>query len=379
MLYATHARVHLSAIAANLRAVAAHVGPRRRILMPIKADAYGHGAAAVGRYVAEHALAHSFGVATVPEAIELREAGIDLPILKLSMAFPEELGVALAHDVTLTVVDEDTARQAQDAAARTGRVATVHLKVDTGMRRIGCPPEQAGPLSAYLVRQCPQLRLEGIFTHLPASDTPSEEAFTAHQLRLFARARADAEAAAGRRLLAHAANSGGVLAHPDAWLDMVRPGVMLYGSYPDPAVPRTVPLVPALTWESRVSFVKDVGPGESVGYGRTWTAAQARRLATVPVGYGDGYDRHLSNRGEVLIAGRRHPIVGRVCMDQLMVDLGSSESARARQVAVGDPVTLIGRDGAEEITASDVAAALGTIPYEVTCRIAARVPRLYDD
>lgn len=382
-LYATRALVHLDAIEANLRAIRAHIGGRQgpQVLLAIKADGYGHGALPIARLAQQRRLADRLGVATVPEGIALREAGITLPILKLSGVFAEEAPAAVAQGVDLTVPDLATARIVQDAAAGVGRTVAVHLKVDTGMRRIGCDPRDAPGLAAAIVAQCPQLRVEGVFTHLPAGDTPTEDEFTAGQVARFAAVREAVEKAVRRRLLAHAANSAGVLAHPSSWFDMVRPGIMVYGSYPDPDVPRTVPLQPALSWVSRVSFVKEVPAGETVGYGRTWTAPAATRIATVPVGYADGYNRHLSNRGQVLIRGRRLPVVGRVCMDQLMVDAGPASGARpgaGSGITVGDAVTLLGRDGTEEITAAEMAGWLGTIPYEVTCAIAPRVTREYD-
>ncbi|QQS00617.1 MAG: alanine racemase [Austwickia sp.] len=385
--YATHTVTHLDAIAANLRAIRAHVGGiddggthGPQILLAIKADGYGHGAVRIARMVQDLRLAERLGVATVPEAAALRQAGITLPILKLSGVFAQEAAAAVAIGLDLTVPDAATARIIQAAAASRAdgsdqahhQPVAVHLKVDTGMRRIGCDVGEAPGLAALIENECPDLRLEGIFTHLPASDTPAEDEFTAGQVARFAAAREAVESVVGRRLIAHAANSGGVLAHPSSWFDLVRPGIMVYGSYPDPDVPRTVPLRPALSWRSRVSFVKDVPAGETVGYGRTWVAPAATRIATVPVGYADGYNRRLSNRGEVLIRGRRLPVVGRVCMDQVMVDLGPGSD-----VAVGDAVTLLGRDGAEEITAWHMAAWLGTIPYEVTCALAPRVTRTY--
>jgi len=372
LLYASHAVVHLDAVADNLRAIRAHVAPAQ-VLLAIKADGYGHGAIPIARLVAELGLAERLGVATLPEGIALREAGITLPILKFTPVFAHEAAAAVAHGIDVTVVDEASFRCVEAAAAAAHHRAAVHLKVDTGMRRIGCEPSDAPKLAAMIEADGHHVHLEGICTHLPVSDTPEQDAFTAAQLARFAAVRSAVEAVLGRRLLAHAANSGGVLAHPSSWLDMVRPGVMVYGSYPDPAVPRTVPLRPALSWRSRVAFVKRVATGETVGYGRTWTAPASTRIATVPVGYGDGYNRRLSNRGRVLIGGRSCPIVGRVCMDQLMVDVGTGA-----HVAVGDPVTLLGRDGAGQITAADLAAWLETIPYEVTCAIAPRVTRLYD-
>ncbi len=371
MLYATHARVHLDHIVANLEAIRARVGDAA-VLLAIKANAYGHGAVQVATAVEAAGAADWLGVATVPEGVELRDAGIRLPILKLSQAFEEELPAAVAAGLVLTVVDETTARAADAAAGAQGGVVEVHVKVDTGMRRIGVQPEGAAAL-ARLAEDLPNVRLTGIFTHLPASDDPTQDAFTEAQLVTFERVVDEVTAAIGRRLpWVHAANSGGVLAHPRSWGTMVRPGVMVYGHYPDPATPRTVDLLPGLSLVSRVSFVKRVEPGETVGYGRTWTATRETTIATVPIGYADGFSRLNSNRGHVLVRSRRYAIAGRVCMDQTMVDLGDDP------VEVGDEVVADGSQGAERITATEVAQLMGTIPYEVTCLVTPRVTRLYD-
>ncbi len=371
MLYATHARVHLDHIVANLEAIRARVGDTA-VLLAIKADAYGHGAVAVGRAVEQAGAADWLGVATVPEGVALRQAGITLPILKLSQAFDEELSMAVGARLVLTVVDDETVRAAERAAAAQERVVDVHIKVDTGMRRIGVEPGGAAAL-ARLAEELPHVRLTGIFTHLPVSDEPAQDAFTESQLVVFERAVDEVTAAIGRRLpWVHAANSGGVLAHPRSWGTMVRPGVMAYGHYPDPSTPRTVDLLGGLSLLSRVSFVKRVRAGETVGYGRTWTAPRETTIATVPIGYADGFSRLNSNRGEMLVRGRRYPVVGRVCMDQSMLDLGDDV------VEVGDEAVAIGAQGQETITATDVAQVMGTIPYEVTCLLTPRVTRLYE-
>ena len=371
MLYATHAQVHLDHIVANLRAVRERVGDRA-VLLAIKGDAYGHGAVPVAQAVTEAGAADWFGVATVPEGVELREAGITAPILKLSHALDEELDTAVRAGLVLTVVSADTVVAAERAAAAAGVTCEVHLKVDTGMRRIGVQPMAAAAV-ARLADNQPHLALTGIFTHLPASDDPAQDEFTSSQLRTFARVVDQVSTAIGRTLpYVHAANSGGVLAHPDSWGTMVRPGIIAYGHYPDPATPRTVDLLPGLTLASRVSFVKRVRAGETVSYGRTWTAPVDTTIATVPIGYADGFSRLNSNRGHLLVNGRRYPVAGRVCMDQTMVDVGDDP------VAVGDEVVAIGTQGGEEITATEVAGVMGTIPYEVTCLLTHRVTRLYD-
>lgn len=360
----------LDHIRRNLEAIRERVGDRK-VLAAVKADAYGHGAVPVSRMIEQTGAADWLGVANVNEGVELRMAGIRMPILKLSVARGDEVAVAVAANLALCVVDAESVAEAAAAAAGQGVMIEVHLKVDTGMRRIGCPPE-AAPELAELIDAVPELRLGGLMSHLPISDSPAGEEFTRTQIELFRETVERVTAARGPVPLVHLANSGGVLGHPDSWFDLVRPGVMIYGAYPDPQAPRTVPLEPGLEWRSRVTFVKQVAAGETVGYGRTWTAPADTWIATVPVGYGDGYSRLLSNRGRMLIGGNSYPIAGRVCMDQTMIDLGPET-----RVAVGDEVVLVGRSGGEEITTAEIAELMGTIPYEVTCLITRRVARGY--
>lgn len=370
MLYQTRAVIHLDNIRANLLAIRKVIG-ERKLLVAVKGNAYGHGAVPVAR-MAEAAGADWLGVAAVPEAMKLRDAGIHLPILKLSPAFPEEMEAALAATLTLAVCDRDNALALESVCAAQAATATVHLALDTGMARIGVPPEDAPKLARFLAEQCPHLHIQGAFTHLPVSDA-ADPTYTKAQVQRFKGAVAAVEAALGHRLeLVHCANSGGVLAHPESLLDLVRPGIMIYGFYPDPGTPRTVPLLPGLSFLTRVSFLKRVPAGTSVSYGLTWTTPEATWIGTLPVGYADGFNRLFSNRGRVLVAGRSYPVVGRVCMDQTMVNLGPETT-----VKVGDEVVLIGRSGAEEITVDEWAQALGTISYEVTCQIGPRVERIY--
>lgn len=357
----------LDHIAANLAAIRERVGDRL-ILVAVKADGYGHGAVAVSRHLQETGLADLLGVATSGEGAELRRAGITLPVLKLSVARGEEVAQAAEYNLALVAVDEQSILDAGAAGVAAGRELALHLKIDTGMRRIGCEPEDASRLAA-LIRETPGVGLAGVMSHLPVADVPEGADFTADEIARFRELAASLEAEHGP-LVKHLANSGGVLAHPDSWLDLVRPGVMAYGSYPDAHTPRTVGLLPGLEWRAPVTFVKRVRAGESVGYGRTWTAPADTWLATVAIGYGDGYSRSLSSRGRMLANGRSYPIAGRVSMDQTMIDLGPEPA-----LAVGDEVVLIGRSGDEEITAAELAELQGTISYEVTCAIGARVAR----
>ncbi len=372
MLYATHARIHLPNIRANLQGIRQAVGPDRKILIAVKANAYGHGALEVSRLAEREGLADWLGVATVPEGLQLREGGIRLPILKFSPTFPEEMGAAVEGGLTLAVCSRENAEALEAAARAAGIPATAHLKVDTGMGRVGVAPEGAAQLAAFLETGCPHVRLEGVFTHLPVSDE-ADPAYTQAQIQRFREVAEAVQRAAGRKLLVHCANSGAVLGHEAGWLDLVRPGIMIYGFYPDAGTPRTIPLKPGLSLLTRVSFLKRVKAGTRIGYGRTWTAPQDTWIATLPAGYADGFNRLFSNRGRVLIGGCSYPVVGRVCMDQSMVDLGPETS-----VEVGDEVVLIGRSGDREITVDEWARELGTITYEVTCQINARVARVFE-
>jgi len=377
--FETYAQVDLGALERNLDVIRAHV-EFRKILLPVKANAYGHGlteqsragsfAVPLARFLQDRSVVDWFGVATVEEGVRLRAAGITLPILKLSATQTHELTRAIEADLTLTVVDPVTIWAASAAAETMDKHVAVHLKIDTGMRRIGCPPALA-PRFSELVEEAPYCHLQGVFTHFAASENPEEDDFTMRQLSQFVEAVDQIETSLGRGIeLKHAANSGAVERHPDSWFDMVRPGILSYG-YPQSPLP-TLRVDPVLSLISHVSFVKTVHAGETVSYGRTWVAPWDTRVATVSIGYGDGYVRSLSNRSEVLIQGRRHPQIGTICMDQIMVDLGPDSP-----IGVGEQVTLIGRDGSESIGAADLGELAGTIGYEILCGIADRVSRVY--
>ena len=371
LLYATHARVHLGNIRDNLRAIRAAVGPERKVLIAVKANGYGHGIIAVSRMAEATGTADGLGIATVPEGLELRGGGVALPILKLGVTFPWEMKAALEAGLTLAVCSREEAVAVAEAAREANRPASVHLKVDTGMGRVGVSPEEAPSLALFL-SALPGVALEGVFTHLPVSDA-ADPAYTREQVACFGAVAEDVQEAAGRRLLVHCANSGAILGHEPAWLDMVRPGIMIYGFRPDPETPATIPLKPGMSLLTRVSFVKKVAAGTSIGYGRTWIAPADTVIATIAAGYADGFNRLFSNRGRVLVGGRSYPVVGRVCMDQTMVDLGPETD-----VKVGDEVVLMGRSGDQEISGEEWAEKLGTITYEVTCQVNPRVVRVYD-
>jgi alanine racemase len=306
-------------------------------------------------------------VAFLEEGIALREAGITLPILVLGGIFGPQAAELIAHDLEITVSSVDKLRQVEAAAQSLGRKAVVHLKVDTGMERIGVHSYSCGPYieAAVASQWC---TIKGVYSHLACSDDPASP-MTALQVERFAEACAHFERLGAPMPLRHLANSGGVLHGPDTWLDMVRPGIALYGVQPDPASARVLDLRPALSLVSQVVYFKVVRGGHPVSYGATWSSQGDTRVVTVPIGYGDGWPRALSSRGEVLIGGARHPIAGRICMDQFMVDIGGASAFNE------DEVVLVGRQGGEAITVEAVAEAAGTIPYEILTGLNERIPR----
>ena len=362
----TRILVDLDAITHNLGAIRKRVGVP--VMGIVKAEAYGHGLVPVARHLQAQGV-DQLGVAFLEEGIALREAGITLPILVLGGIFGPQAADLIAHDLEVTVSSLDKLRQVEAAAGSLGRKATVHLKVDTGMERIGVHSYSCAALieAAVASQWC---TIKGIYSHLACSDDPSSP-MTALQVERFAEACAHFERLGAPMPLRHLANSGGVLHFPETWLDMVRPGIVLYGVLPDPASQRSMDLRPALSLVSQVVYFKVVRAGNPVSYGATWAPAADTRVVTVPIGYGDGWPRALSSRGQVLVRGHRYPVVGRICMDQFMVDIGCDSAWNE------DEVVLVGTSGAEKITVEDVALAAGTIGYEILTGLNGRIPRAY--
>jgi len=359
--------VDLSAVGDNLRAIRAHVGVP--VMGIVKANAYGHGLVPVARHL-EACGVDRLGVAFVEEGVALRCAGIRLPILVLGGIFGPQVADYLRHELEITVSSLDKLRQVESVAEALGQRARVHLKIDTGMERIGVHSYScAGFIEAAAAsRWCD---IVGVYSHLACADDPGSP-MTDRQVERFAEACAHFTRIGAPMPLRHLANSGGVLHAPGTWLDLVRPGIILYGVLPDPASQATLALRPALSLVSRVVYFKVVRAGGTVSYGATWTAATDTRIATIPVGYGDGYPRALSSRGEVLLRGHRRPIPGRVCMDQFMVDLGPDGTAYNE-----DEVVLVGRQDGQAIRVEDIARQAGTIPYEILTGLNERIPRAY--
>lgn len=363
----THLEVDLGQLARNYRVVLEHLGgvPAMPIL---KANAYGHGLVPVARLM-ERLGAPVLGLAYLEEGIQVRRAGVRTPILVLGGILGDQIPRFLEHDLILTASSVDKLRAIDACAASLGRRAQVHLKIDTGMERIGVHWYHADTLLEASLTTT-HVDVLGVFSHLATADQP-DPSFTRRQLERFEEVLAFYEARSLPTPTRHLANSGAVLQHPDTWFDLVRPGIVLYGVMPDPSLVGRIEVAPALTWKSRVVYFKVVEAGNPVSYGATWAPDDWTRMVTLPVGYGDGYPRALSGKAHVLVRGQRYPVRGRVCMDQLMVDIGRGSAYN------GDEVVLLGGQGNERVTAEELAALAGTIPYEILTGINTRVPRHY--
>jgi alanine racemase len=363
----TRIRVDLDALTHNLRVLRA--AARVPVMAVVKANAYGHGLVPVARHLQAQG-AEQLGVAFLEEGMALRRAGITLPILVMGGIFGPQAAALIAADLEITVSSIDKLRQVEAAAEALGRRATIHLKIDTGMERIGVHSYHAGPFieAAVASRWC---TIKGVYSHLACSDEP-DSPMTARQLERFLEACAHFDRLGVPMPLRHLANSGGLLHFPETCLDLVRPGIALYGVLPDTASRTALDLRPVLSLVSQVVYFKVVPAGQPVSYGATWAPAVDTRMVTIPIGYGDGFPRALSSRGEVLVRGRRLPIAGRICMDQFMADLGPQGTAYNE-----DEVVLIGRQGDQGIRCEDVAQAAGTIPYEILVGLNTRIPREY--
>ncbi len=359
--------VDLDALGCNLREIRAHCGVP--VMGIVKANAYGHGLVPVARHLQAQGV-DQLGVAFVEEGIMLRRAGITTPVLVLGGIFGPQVSQFIANDLEITVSSPDKLRQVEAAAQALGRKATIHVKIDTGMERIGVHSYSARSFieAAAASRWCV---FKGIYSHLACADDPAS-AMTLQQLERFLEACAHIERIGAPMPVRHLANSGGVLHFPETHLDMVRPGILLYGVLPDPSSQPTVDVEPALSLLSQIVYFKVVKAGHPVSYGATWAPSHDTRVVTIPIGYGDGYPRALSSRGQVLIRGERHPVVGRVCMDQFMVDIGAEGTAYNE-----DEVVLIGKQDAVAISTEAVALAAGTIPYEILTGLNERIPREY--
>ena len=363
---ATWAEINLSRLQRNLQAIRDFVAPAK-VMIILKANAYGHGLGQVAEILAPQS--DAIGVAVLEEGIFLRELGISAPIIVLGGIWGSQVPEYLKHDLTLTASSVERLEQINAIAAQMGVIAKVHLKIDTGMERIGVHYYSAQTLQEAALK-CKHVEVEGIFSHFANADSP-DLSHARLQLERFNEVLRFYEKNSLPMPIRHMANSGAILQLKESHLDMVRPGILLYGVYPAAGVMRTVAVQPALAWKSRVVYFKVVRAGHPVSYGSTWQSDHPVRIVTVPVGYGDGYFRSMSNRAEVIIRGKKYPQVGRVCMDQIMVNIEADSAFN------GDEVTLIGESGNLAITVQDLADWAGTIPYEILTNINTRVPRIY--
>ena len=370
-----YAEVDLGAVRFNMQSMKQNLAPGTKMIGVIKANGYGHGSIPIAKTLEPLDFMLGFAVATPEEAHELRQAGIGKPIIILGYTFPYCYEQLAEEELRPAVFREDSIEPLGQAARKAGKPVRVHVKVDTGMNRIGITPDDAGIRFLETLMHQDGIEIEGIFTHFARADE-ADKTNALQQLQIFQdfiqRVRDELKLAIPIR---HCSNSAGILELPQANLDAVRAGIALYGMYPSGEVRKdAVPLKPALSLYSHLVYVRTLYKGQSVSYGGTFTARENMRIATVPLGYGDGYPRSLSNKGYVLIRGKRAPILGRVCMDQFMVDV-----SHIPDVCEGDRVVLLGKDGEEQISAELLGEISGRFNYELLCGLNRRIPRIYKD
>lgn len=363
------AEIDLAALRHNIRVLGA-LAAGSEVMGVVKGYAYGHGNPACAAAMLE-AGATRLGVARVAEALHLRDSGIDAPIHVFTEPPPEAARTMIEHDLTPAVYTGDFARRLSEEAVSRDRRAAVHVKLDTGMHRVGVPPDDL-PDAVRELKSLPGLAVEGVWSHLAVADVP-DHPFTRKQLDLFRELLGAFERAGIEPRFRHLANSAATLSLPESHFDLVRPGVACYGLWPGAALEGTADLRPVMALRARINMVKELPAGDALSYGLTYELRRAGRVVTVPAGYADGYPRGLSGSADVVIAGRRFRVSGTVCMDQFMVDAGDAE------IGVGEVATLLGGDGSERVSAEELAAHVGTINYEITTRVPSRVPRLYVD
>ena len=371
LLGPTWIEIDLDAIANNMKNIKQLIGEKKELMAVVKGNAFGHDILEVSSVVLNNG-ATRLAVARLEEGIFLREAGITVPILILGLTLKQQAELLVSYNITPTVCEYEMIEKLSESAIKEDKVIKVHLKVDTGMGRIGIFPH--GILRFIKrIRALKNVEIEGIFTHFSVADE-KDKTYTEEQFRKFMEVLTVLEKEEIKIPIKHVSNSATLLDLPHMWLDLVRPGISIYGLYPSTEVQKTIKLIPALSFKTRIVFLKELSMGESIGYGRTYTTNQKRtKVASLPLGYADGYNRLLSNQGEVLVRGRRFPVIGRVCMDQCMIDV-----TNLPQVKIGDEVVLWGRQGQEEITVEEIAERIGTINYEIVhLPDKKRVPKLF--
>lgn len=367
----TFAEINLRAINSNLRNIRQKIGRHPLIMAVVKANAYGHGMIPVVTSILKQKTAQYFGVAIVEEGIELRKSFSQIPIHVFTAPLRSQLELFVRNHLELTLCDLRIAQALNAIAQRQRKQVSVHIKIDTGMGRIGISPNDTLSF-VRKVQTFPYLSIKGIWTHFATSDEKNLT-FAQTQLALFRSVVTQLELERIHIPLVHCANSGAIMQLPESYFDMVRPGIMMYGYAPSHETRKTVSLQPALSLKAKVGFIKRVKKGTSISYGRRYITKKETTITSVTIGYADGYFRGLTNKAHALINGKKFPVVGTVCMDQVMIDVGNDD------VRVGDDVIFIGTSGRQRITAWDIADAVGTIPYEVTCAVSQRVPRIYSN
>lgn len=367
-----YAGIDLDAIAYNFASMHKNIHPSAKMIAVIKADGYGHGAVPIARLAEPYDYIWGFATATAEEALQLRRAGIRKPILILGYVFEEHYADLIREDIRPVVFSLSMAEQLSQEAARQGKTAIIHIGLDTGMTRIGFPCTADSILEIMLISRLPDVKIEGMFTHFARADE-TDKTSAQDQLERYLKFADRLKEAGVDILLRHCSNSAGIIDMPYANLNLVRAGISIYGIYPsDEVCKKNVPLKPAMEIKSHITLIKEVEAGVAVSYGGTFVTKRKTRIATIPVGYADGYPRLLSNRGRVLIHGQSAPVLGRICMDQFMVDVTDLGS-----VQTGDTVTLLGKDGEEQISVEELSALSGRFPYEFLCCISKRVPRIF--
>lgn len=368
--YRVYADIHLDAIINNVNALMAPAAQGTKAMAVVKADGYGHGDVAVAKAVYDKVF--GYAVATLDEAVNLRENGIDKPILILGFVNTDEYETLVNNEVAATVFDYETASALADVARKLGKKALCHIKIDTGMRRIGLEPDESGIQTVKRIKALQDIEAIGIFTHFARADE-HDKCYALEQYEKFSQFISRLKADGIEFRYAHCANSAATIEMKQTHSDLVRLGIAMYGMYPSEAVSKdSVKLTPALELKSHITMVKCVGAGEAVSYGGTFVTTRNTTIATVSLGYGDGYPRALSSKGYVLVCGKKAPIIGRVCMDQLMIDVTGIPGVKRNDV-----VTLIGRDGDEVITVEEISELAGTFNYEFVCDLNKRIPRNY--
>jgi len=366
------AEINLDAIAHNVREIRKLIGNHVEMMGVVKADAYGHGVLEVVRTLLDNGVTQ-LAVSMLDEAIQIRKMGIDVPILILNYTDPARAEEIVENELTQTVFSFDLPQALSDASVKLGKSVKVHIKIDTGMTRVGFMPGYNAVKSIMRISEMPGLIVEGIFTHFASADE-RETDYTYMQFEKFMSLCTELGRVGIHIPLKHACNSGGIIQYPEMHLDMVRPGIILYGLYPSDEVDKSkIRLEPAMTLKANVIQVKDVDAGVCISYGRTFRTARKSKIATIPIGYADGYTRLLSNKGRMLVNGEFAPVVGRICMDQCMIDVTDLK----HEVKVGDEVVIFGRQNGSSISVEELAAEIGTINYELVCIIGKRIPRVY--